>query len=139
MNASADVPARNTMLGITYDEVFRRDIENKCGQLGAGWDYKSKFLELDENTLRTARRSLNVFVSGHCNSSHCVNKGSSISRRRPLTIKGKVMARAPIIKVKDLTTMQKRTPGSRHRGGSRGPTKRMMSRVRARSAVSVIA
>ena len=47
---------RNTMLGIIYDEQLRKEVENKCGQLGATWDYTSMFLVVDESILRKARR-----------------------------------------------------------------------------------
>ena len=47
---------RNTMLGIIYDEQLRKDVENKCGQLGAAWDYTSMFVAVDEGILRKARR-----------------------------------------------------------------------------------
>ena len=47
---------RNTMLGIIYDEQLRKEVENKCGQLGAAWNYSSMFLAVDEGILRKARR-----------------------------------------------------------------------------------
>ena len=47
---------RNTMLGIIYDEQLRKEVENKCGQLGAAWDYTSMFVAVDEGILRKARR-----------------------------------------------------------------------------------
>ena len=51
-----DDPDRNTSLGIFYDELLRKEVENKCGQLGASWDYSQLFLKVDEGLLRKARR-----------------------------------------------------------------------------------
>ena len=56
MGAAAESPVRNTTLGIFYDELLRKEIENKCGQLGSAWEYKQAFLQIDENVLRQARR-----------------------------------------------------------------------------------
>ena len=44
------------MLGIIYDEQLRKEVENKCGQLGAARNYSSMFLAVDEGILRKARR-----------------------------------------------------------------------------------
>ena len=34
-----DDPDRNTSMGIFYDKLLCKEVENKCGQLGASWDY----------------------------------------------------------------------------------------------------
>ena len=72
-----DDPDRNTSLGIFYDELLRKEVENKCGQLGAAWDYSSLFLEVDEGMLRKARRF--VFMLACWRSlallAYCVMKG----------------------------------------------------------------
>ncbi len=51
-----DEPERKTSLGIVYDELWRKETENKCGQLGTAWDYSLLFLKVDEGMLRKARR-----------------------------------------------------------------------------------
>ena len=56
MGASAEEPERNASLGIFYDEVLRKEVENKCGQLGTAWEYSSLFTQVDEGLLRKARR-----------------------------------------------------------------------------------
>ena len=56
MGATAESPVRNTTLGILYYELLRKEVENKCGQLGSAWEYKQAFLQIDENVLRQARR-----------------------------------------------------------------------------------
>ena len=56
MGAAAETPERNTTLGIIYDEQLRKEVENKCGQLGATWDYAQLFMDVDESILRKARR-----------------------------------------------------------------------------------
>ena len=56
MGASAEEPERNTSLGIFYDEILRKEVENKCGQLGAEWEYAPMFSQVDDSILRKARR-----------------------------------------------------------------------------------
>ena len=62
MGASAEEPERNTSLGIFYDEILRKEVENKCGQLGADWEYASMFAQVDESILRKARRLAPPFL-----------------------------------------------------------------------------
>jgi len=77
LEIAMDDPDRNTSLGIFYDELLRKEVENKCGQLGAAWDYSSLFLEVDEGMLRKARRF--VFMLACWRSlallAYCVMKG----------------------------------------------------------------
>ena len=47
---------RPASLAIAYDELFRKDIENKAGQLGASWAFADLFTQVDDNVLRMARR-----------------------------------------------------------------------------------
>ena len=56
-----DDPERNTSLGIFYDDLLRKEVENKCGQLGASWDFTQMFLKVDEGVLRKARRFVGFF------------------------------------------------------------------------------
>ena len=51
-----DDPDRNTSLGIFYDELLRKQVANKCGHLGASWDYSQIFLQVDEGLLTKAHR-----------------------------------------------------------------------------------
>ena len=52
----AAAESRPASLAIAYDELFRKDIENKAGQLGASWAYANLFTQVDDNILRMARR-----------------------------------------------------------------------------------
>ena len=52
----AAAESRPASLAIAYDELFRKDIENKAGQLGASWAYANLFTQVDDNILRIARR-----------------------------------------------------------------------------------
>ena len=72
MGASAEEPERNTSLGIFYDEILRKEVENKCGQLGAEWDYAELFSQVDEGMLRKARRFA-------CSTSWCVCNGCLVA------------------------------------------------------------
>ena len=56
LGAASETPDRNTTLGIIYDELLRKEIENKCGQLGTDWQYNDMFTTVDEGTLRKAGR-----------------------------------------------------------------------------------
>ena len=66
MGASAEEPERNTSLGIFYDEILRKEVENKCGQLGADWEYASMFAQVDESIVRKARRCPLSVCAGAC-------------------------------------------------------------------------
>ena len=68
MGASAEEPERNTSLGIFYDEILRKEVENKCGQLGAEWEYAPMFSQVDDSILRKARRLAVFGVVGACGS-----------------------------------------------------------------------
>ena len=52
----AAAEARPASLAVVYDELFRKEIENKSGQLGKSWNYAELFTHVDENILRNARR-----------------------------------------------------------------------------------
>ena len=47
---------RPTALAVVYDELLRKDVENKVGQLGESWDFSKSFTQIDDNVLRMARR-----------------------------------------------------------------------------------
>ena len=47
---------RPTALAVAYDELLRKDVENKAGQLGESWDFSKSFMQIDDNVLRMARR-----------------------------------------------------------------------------------
>ena len=57
-----DDPDRNTSLGIFYDDLLRKEVENKCGQLGESWDFTQMFLKVDEGVLRKARRFVRLLI-----------------------------------------------------------------------------
>jgi hypothetical protein len=56
MGAASESPERNTTLGVIYDEILRKEVENKCGQLGVDWEYMELFGAVDDGILRKARR-----------------------------------------------------------------------------------
>lgn len=47
---------RSASLALIYDELLRKEIENKCGQLGDEFDMHKKMVMADEVVLRWARR-----------------------------------------------------------------------------------
>ena len=47
---------RPTSLAVVYDELLRKEVENKADQLGQSWDFTVLFTHVDDNTLRQARR-----------------------------------------------------------------------------------
>ena len=55
MGASAE--ERPATLAIVYDELLRKEIENKCGQLGAQFKFQEMLVRLDERTLRGQPKS----------------------------------------------------------------------------------
>ena len=48
---------RPASLAVVYDELLRKEVENKAGQLGASWDFAKSFTQVDDNVWRMARRS----------------------------------------------------------------------------------
>ena len=54
LGAAAD--ARPPSLAVMYDELLRKQIENKAGQLGDSWVFSDMLTEVNENVLRQARR-----------------------------------------------------------------------------------
>ena len=53
---AAAAEARPTSLAVVYDELLRKEVENKADQLGQSWDFTEWFTHVDDNTLRQARR-----------------------------------------------------------------------------------
>ena len=53
---SASSENRPATLAVVYDELVRKEIENKCGQLGTSWKFQEMLVRLDERTLRAARK-----------------------------------------------------------------------------------
>ena len=53
---SASSENRPATLAVVYDELVRKEIENKCGQLGTNWKFQEMLVRLDERTLRAARK-----------------------------------------------------------------------------------
>lgn len=53
---SASSENRPATLAVVYDELVRKEIENKCGQLGTKWKFQELLVSLDERTLRAARK-----------------------------------------------------------------------------------
>ena len=53
---AAAAEGRPTSLAVVYDELLRKEVENKADQLGQAWDFTELFTRVDENTLRQARR-----------------------------------------------------------------------------------
>ena len=56
MGAAAE--DRTTGLAIMYDELMRQEIEDKCGQLGLDYDFSEVLLQVNETSLRRAKRSV---------------------------------------------------------------------------------
>ena len=52
----AAAEGRPASLAVVYDELFRKMVENKSGQLGQSWDFAKLFTHVDDNILRDARR-----------------------------------------------------------------------------------
>ena len=92
MGASAEEPERNTSPGIFYDEILRKQVENKCGQLGADWEYASMFAQVDECILRKARRCppfLFVLVRVHSRLVHLVVREFDEAHKKPVHVQPK--------------------------------------------------
>ena len=66
---------RPTELAMAYDIAFRKDVENRVGQIGLNWliniDYEV-FTTVDENILRNARRCVAIVLSPLCMLAACV-------------------------------------------------------------------
>ena len=52
----AAAEGRPASLAVVYDELFRKMVENKSGQLGQSWDFAKLFTHVDDNILRDAWR-----------------------------------------------------------------------------------
>jgi hypothetical protein len=44
-----------TSLAVVYDELLRKEVENKADQLGQSWDFTALFTHVNDNILRQAR------------------------------------------------------------------------------------
>ena len=58
LEIAMDAPAeeRTPSLAMIYDEMLRKKIENKCGQLGEAFDIAGQLASTDEVVLRWAKR-----------------------------------------------------------------------------------
>ena len=52
----AAAEARPTSLAVVYDELLRKEVENKCAQLGKTWSFSTMLTQQNENILLQARR-----------------------------------------------------------------------------------